>query len=412
MNTTQFKTLKQIEDFLSATQEGAFSMPTKAARYGFIQTTLKRFKYRQLSKGEKGLLLRFLSRVSGYSKVQIKRLVKQYRRTGKCQRKQRTATPFTRKYTTADIRLLAQTDKWHGTLSGPATKKLFERAYTLFDDPRYERLATLSVAHLYNLRHSLTYTRQRVRAQKTHSVSNRIAERRKPRPNGQPGYIRIDSVHQGELDRKKGVYHINATDEVTQFEVVFTVEKISGSYLIPALEELLDCFPFVLNNFHADNGSEYINQRLAILLQKLLIEFTKSRSRKTNDNALAESKNGSVVRKVFGYIHIPQRWAPLINAFNQQYLTPYLNYHRPCFFPKTITDNKGKQRKIYPYEGMMTPYDKFKSLPHAEQYLKPAITFEQLDAIAYEISDNDAAKQLQEAKQQLFKTIFEQNQVA
>lgn len=412
MNTTQFKTLKQIEDFLSATQEGAFSMPTKAARYGFIQTTLKRFKYRQLSKGEKGLLLRFLSRVSGYSKVQIKRLVKQYRRTGKCQRKQRTATPFTRKYTTADIRLLAQTDKWHGTLSGPATKKLFERAYTLFDDPRYERLATLSVAHLYNLRHSLTYTRQRVRAQKTHSVSNRIAERRKPRPNGQPGYIRIDSVHQGELDRKKGVYHINATDEVTQFEVVFTVEKISESYLIPALEELLDCFPFVLNNFHADNGSEYINQRLAILLQKLLIEFTKSRSRKTNDNALAESKNGSVVRKVFGYIHIPQRWAPLINAFNQQYLTPYLNYHRPCFFPKTITDNKGKQRKIYPYEGMMTPYDKFKSLPHAEQYLKPAITFEQLDAIAYEISDNDAAKQLQEAKQQLFKTIFEQNQVA
>lgn len=256
MNTTQFKTLKQIEDFLSATQEGAFSMPTKAARYGFIQTTLKRFKYRQLSKGEKGLLLRFLSRVSGYSKVQIKRLVKQYRRTGKCQRKQRTATPFTRKYTTADIRLLAQTDKWHGTLSGPATKKLFERAYTLFDDPRYERLATLSVAHLYNLRHSLTYTRQRVRAQKTHSVSNRIAERRKPRPNGQPGYIRIDSVHQGELDRKKGVYHINATDEVTQFEVVFTVEKISESYLIPALEELLDCFPFVLNNFHADNGSE------------------------------------------------------------------------------------------------------------------------------------------------------------
>ena len=412
MTTTQFKTLKQIEDFLSGTQEGAFSMPTKAARYGFILTTVKRFKYRQLSKGEKGLLLRFLSRVSGYSKVQIKRLVKQSLRTGKCQRKQRTATPFTRKYTAADIRLLAQTDKWHDTLSGPATKKLFERAYTLFDDPRYERLATLSVAHLYNLRHSLTYTRQRVRAQKTHSVSNSIAERRKPRPNGKPGYIRIDSVHQGELDRKKGVYHINATDEVTQFEVVFTVEKISESYLIPALEELLDCFPFVLINFHADNGSEYINQRLAILLQKLLIEFTKSRSRKTNDNALAESKNGSVVRKVFGYIHIPQRWAPLINAFNQQYLTPYLNYHRPCFFPKTITDNKGKQRKTYPYEDMMTPYDKFKSLPNAEQYLKPELRFKQLDAIAYEISDNDAAKRLQEAKRQLFKTIFEQNQVA
>lgn len=413
MTTTQFETLKQIEDFLSGTQEDCFSMPTKSARYEFIKTTLIRFKYRQLTKAEKGLLLRFLSRVSGYSKVQTKRLVQQYLRTGKLRRKQqRTTAPFTRKYTSADIRLLAQTDKWHGTLSGPATKKLFERAYTVFEDVRYERLAGISVAHLYNLRHSVTYTRQRVYIEKTRPARNSIGERRKPQPNGQPGYIRIDTVHQGDLDRKKGVYHINATDEVTQFEIVFTVEKISERYLIPALEALLDCFPFTLINFHADNGSEYINKLVAKLLQKLLIEFTKSRARKTNDNALAESKNGSVVRKVFGYIHIPQRWAPLINQFNQQYLNPYLNYHRPCFFPKTITDNKGKQRKIYPYEDIMTPYDKLKSLPDAKQYLKHGITFKQLDAIANAISDNDAAKQLQEAKQQLFKTIFEQNQAA
>ena len=137
----------------------------------------------------------------------------------------------------------------------------------------------------------------------------------------------MNSVHQGDLDGQKGVYHINATDEVTQFEVVTTVERISERYLIPALETLLEIFPFVVINFHSDNGSEYINKRVAELLQKLLIEFTKSRSRQTNDNALAESKNGSVVRKVFGYSHIPQRWAPLINMFNQQHLTPYLNYH-------------------------------------------------------------------------------------
>ena len=102
-------------------------------------------------------------------------------------------------------------------------------------------------------------------------------------------------------------------DEVTQFEVVTTVERISERYLIPALETLLETFPFVVINFHSDNGSEYINKRVAELLQKLLIEFTKSRSRQTNDNALAESKNGSVVRKVFGYSHIPQRWACLTN---------------------------------------------------------------------------------------------------
>lgn len=149
-----------------------------------------------------------------------------------------------------------------------------------------------------------------------------------------------------------------------------------------------------------------------MLLQKLLIEFTKSRSRKTNDNALAESKNGAVVRNTFGYTHIPQCWAPLINEFNQQHLNPYLNTHRPCFFPKTITDNNGKQCKTYPYKFMMTPYDKLKSLPNAKQYLKLGLTFKQLDAIAYAISDNDAAKQCQEAKQQLFKTIFGQEQAA
>src|SRR5665811_1143197 len=124
------------------------------------------------------------------------------------------------------------------------------------------------------------------------------------------------------------VYHINAIDEVTQCEVVCTVEKISERFLIPALEQMFEAFPFVLLNFHSDNGSEYINKQVAKLLEKLRIEFTKSRSRHSNDNALAESKNGAVVRKLFGHVHIPQRWAPLINDFNQQNLNPYINLHR------------------------------------------------------------------------------------
>ncbi len=150
---------------------------------------------------------------------------------------------------------------------------------------------------------------------------------------------------------------------MSQFEVVCTVEKISEQYLIPAIEKVLGCFPFVIQGFHSNNGSEYINHKVATLLQKLLIEFTKSRSRQTNDNALVE---GSVVRKLFGYAHIPQQWAPLINTFNHNTLFPCINYHRPCFFPKTVTDSKGKDKKIYPYDEMVTPYDKFKSIRQAE----------------------------------------------
>jgi transposase InsO family protein len=245
---------------------------------------------------------------------------------------------------------------------------------------------------------------------KTRPTRSSIGERRKPHPAGQPGFLRIDTVHQGDWDKQKGVYHLNAVDEVTQFQVVCTVEKISEAYLLHALEQLLQAFPFPIQGFHSDNGSEYINGRVAALLRKLLIEFTKSRARQTNDNALVESKNGAVVRKLFGHAHIPQRGATLINAFNQAHLNPYLNFHRPCFFPEIRTDQKGKERKVYRYETMMTPYDKLKSLPRATAQLNPGVTFAILDATAHQISDNQAADLLQKARQQLFTTIHARTQ--
>ena len=126
-------------------------------------------------------------------------------------------------------------------------------------------------------------------------------------------------------------------------------------------------------------------------------------------NALAESKNGSVVRKIFGYGHIPSRFAQQIHLFNQEILNPYVNYHRPCFFPETHTDAQGRQRKRYRYETMMTPYEKLKSLPGAETYLKPGLSFAILDQVAYAISDNQAADRLQKARHKLFHTIREQD---
>jgi len=406
MKLEDLTTIDQLEDFLSGTQAVAFSVISdKDACYRWIQGELVKFRYLRCSRQGKGVVVRYLMKISGYSRQQLTRLIAQYRKTGRLQRRQRTVSGFKQKYTEKDIRLLAEMDERHDTPCGPAVKKLCERACEVFGQREYTALASISVSHLYNLRKSIPYTRQRRHFEKTQPKPSKIGERRKPQPNGQPGYIRIDTVHQGDLDKQKGVYHINAVDEVTQFEVVCSVEKISERYLIPALEQLLETFPFTVLGFHSDNGSEYINKQVAKLLEKLRIEFTKSRSRHSNDNALAESKNGSVVRKHYGYSHIPQRWAPLINDFNQQYLNPYLNFHRPCFFPETRIDDKGKQRKVYRYENMMTPYDKLKSLPSASDYLKPGLSFEILDKLAHQISDNQAADQLQKARQKLFKTI-------
>ncbi|WP_419641125.1 integrase catalytic domain-containing protein [Thiolapillus sp.] len=350
MKTEELTTIEHLSNFLEGTQAVAFTISSdKDKRYRWLQRELVRFDYLSLNKPDKGIVIRYLLKVTGYSRQQLTRLIAQYRKTGRLSRQQRTTAGFKRRYTDRDIRLQAEMDERHDTPCGHAIKKLCERAYQVFGQSDYETLAGISVSHLYNLRQSKAYQRQRRTFEKTRPKSSTIGERRKPCSNGQPGYIRIDTVHQGDLDKQKGVYHINAVDEVTQFEVVCCVERISERYLIPALEQLLETFPFVVQGFHSDNGSEYINRKVAQLLEKLRIEFTKSRPRHSNDNALAESKNGAVVRKLFGYEHIPQRWAPKINAFNHEYLNPYLNYHRPCFFPTTITDAKGKQRKTYAY---------------------------------------------------------------
>ena len=216
------------------------------------------------------------------------RTIGQLARTGVIEdRRKAPAKPFARRYTAEDIRLLAAVDARHGTLSGLATRKLCERMCRVYGDVRYERLAGIANGHLYHLRQHQTYRARRGRFDKTRPVRVQIGERRRPAPEGKPGYLRVDSVHQGDLDGIKGLYLINAVDEVTPFQAVFAVAKISERFLLPVLEPLIDTFPFAIRGFHSDNGSEYLNGPVAKLLEQLRIEPTKSRARQTNDNALA-----------------------------------------------------------------------------------------------------------------------------
>ena len=194
-------------------------------------------------------------------------------------------------------------------------------------------------------------------------------------------------------------------DEVTQWEIVASVQRISEAYLVPVLETMLAQFPFIIRGFHSDNGSEFVNGIVAKLLNKMLIRFTKSRPRHSNDNGLVETKNGSVIRKQLGYAYIPQRSAKLINEFNRDLFNPYINFHRPCFFPVSVIDHKGKIRKRYPYSMVRTPYEKLKSLPKHESYLRPGVTFETLDAIASQMSDNQFAERMVQARSNLFQQV-------
>ena len=405
--------MAQVRAFVSGVDPISFTLEDRHAAYGWMADTLRQFGYAHCKRSEKGILRQYLCKVTGFSRAQVARCITQFTDGGGIKDRRRPpAVPFARRYTTGDIRLLAEMDALHGTLSGTTTRKLCERAFRVHGDARYERLAGISNGHLYNLRRHNAYQAKRGSFDKTRPTKVNIGERRKPAPDGCPGYLRVDSVHQGDLDGIKGVYLINAVDEVTQFQAVFAVERISEAYLLPVLAAMMDAFPFVIRGFHSDNGSEYINRQVAALLEKLLIEQTKSRSRQTNDNALAESKNASTVRKYLGYSHIPQHCASRVNAFTVEVLSPYLNFHRPCHFPTEYTDKKGRIRKRYRYQDMMTPYEKLRSLPEAESYLKPETTLQKLDAIAAGCSDNDAAQRLNEARTKLFQSINKTQQRA
>ena len=207
-------------------------------------------------------------------------------------------------------------------------------------------------------------------------------------------------MHQGDQNSAKGVYHINAVDEVTQWQIVAASERISETYLEPVLAALLHQFPFRIRGFHSDNGSEFINQTVARLLNKLLIEQTKSRPRHSNDNGLVESKNGAVIRKHMGYGYIAGEHAQAVHRFYAQHLNPYLNYHRPCAQAEVEVDDKGRQRRHY--RRYQTPLETLLALPQPAQYLRHGLTLATLKRIAARRSDTEAAQQMQHAKRQLF----------
>ena len=395
--------LEQIQAFLESSEEVEFKAGNKEDLYEWVNQTLRQLKYRTLKRSGRGLVRRYVAKMTGLSRAQATRLLGMYMRGEKVQPKAYRRRRFAERYTQADAELLATVDEAHDTISGPATRKLLQRAHYDFQDAQYTRLAELSVAQLYRMRKSRAYRQRLTKYQPTRPSKITIGERRRPEPNGQPGYLRVDTVHQGDQDGIKGVYHINAVDEVTQWEVVGAAAQISEAWLIPVLEAMLAQFPFRIQGFHSDNGSEFINHTVAKLLNKLLIGQTKSRPRHSNDNGLVESKNGAVVRKHMGYTHIAAPHAEEIGAFYERHLNPYLNFHRPCGVPEEVTNAKGKLKRAYRWYA--TPWEILRQLPDLAKHLKAGVTIQDLELRAGAQTDTAAAAEMQQAKDKLFASI-------
>jgi transposase len=393
----------QIEEFLKGSEGIGFSGESRAGTYKWVEQLLVAQEYGVQSRKLRGMIRKYASRITGLSLPQMTRLIRSYRQTGAVELKPSRRRRFPGKYTDRDIALLAKVDGAHERLSGPATLHILKREHARYGKAEYARLAGISVSHIYNLRGSLKYRRQATVFEPTRPSVIHIGERRRPQPNGRPGFLRLDTVHQGDWESEKGVYHINAVDAVTQHEAVGCVPRINAETLKPILEAIFHQFPFPILGAHFDNGSEYINYTIDEMLKALMVEFTKSRACRSQDNALVEGKNGAIIRKLIGYGHIPAKHAEQLQKFYTAYLNPYLNFHRPCGFATISLDARGRRHTKYKPEDYATPWQKLKSLPGAAGYLKPGISMESLDRIETAMSDTEFARKMGAAKAKMLR---------
>ncbi len=394
MDIKHVDSLDQLRAFVKGSRQFTFKARSIEDRYEIIERLIDKFDYPRLSRRQKHIVLAALKIFTGYKRSQLHHLI-EIALSGKLSRKPYIRVNIHRTYTGYDIKLLEKTDELHYRLSAAATHEIMRREYELFGKKEYENVSHISFSHINNLRES-----ERYKAKYLHHTQARqipIGETAKPQPNNTPGSIRVDTVSQND------VFHINSVDEITQWEVVVCVPQITEYYLLPALESMLNQYPFAIFNFHSDRGSEFINRVVEYLLNKLLIHQTKSRSRHCNDNALVEGKNGSVIRKNLGFFHVNQSLVNKFNDFFVNWFNPYLNYHRPCgFVTETVTDFKRREKKIYGQ--YTTPYEKLKEIwkEKNNNFLKPGITFEELDRIAYNMSDNEFTRLMRKHQYELF----------
>ncbi len=400
---TLAETLNAVRELLDSGRALAPRARTRAEAYSFIEETMRGFDYFRFGRAEKGLLRRYLGRATGLSRAQVTRLLKQYRDGGRLvDHRHEPGRRFSRRYTSADIELLAEVDALHGASSGPVTRTLCTRAYRLFRDLRFERLAGISNGHLYNLRRSTTYRRRRRVTPPPPTCPLAIGGRWRPLPFDRPGHLRVVSVSQGGADGFRGLYHLKLVDELTKFQFVGSVERLDAACLAPFLDAALQEMPFMIRGFHPDAAPKRGSREVTAFLQALYVDRVRLMFHGAG-NATVESTSGAVGRLRLHGDRIPDRFAERVNGFTRQVLLPYLNYHRLCFFPTEAVDARGCVRKRYQDADVMTPYEKLKSLPGAVRYLMPGTTFAQLDAIAAGMSDSEAARGLNEAGIRLFR---------
>ena len=186
-------------------------------------------EYGRQGKASRGLLRRYIEKITGMSRAQVTRLIGRYMASGRVGARAYRRHRFAARYTIADIELLASVDEAHETLSGAGNASHSGAGVFGSTASRNMRgwLRSLS-SHIYNLRRDRGYRQRRLNYVKTKPTGVTIAERRRPNAQGRPGYLRVDAVHpKGIRTGPKASFTSTPSTEVTQWQIVAATERIS-----------------------------------------------------------------------------------------------------------------------------------------------------------------------------------------
>ena len=213
LQTERLRTVEQVRAFVEGSEAVDYKPKNPGARYALVGKTAVKFDYHRLGRADRDCGRAYVGKMCGFSPAQIGRLLRQQAETGVVEdrRVRNSGRPFETVYTPADIRLLAVADEAFGGMSGLATCEILRHEFEVHGDARFERLAGISRLHVYNLCASRSYRTRRT----TWDIPVAVAVRKAPEPNGRPGFLRVDTVHLGDKDGRKGVYVVNMVDEVT-----------------------------------------------------------------------------------------------------------------------------------------------------------------------------------------------------
>jgi len=241
--------LSEMEQLLSGSRKITFQIEDTEEKYKLIAAVLKTPRYAKLDKQNKGIVRRFLQAVTTTSRAQLTRLIARWMENRQILRRPAVRPEFTVRYTPEDIALLAATDAAHEDLSGPALCHILRREFEVFGNQQYQRLAGISVSHLYNLRSSPAYPSQ----QGPHRRAPQI------RSQGQAGISPSRHCASGPQGRRRGdlLYqlrrygHTVAEHRMCSHDQRTAHDASAGT--------ILHQYPFRILGFHSDNGSEFLN---------------------------------------------------------------------------------------------------------------------------------------------------------